>query len=117
MLDEATIGVGDQCGGSFVDRAFLRWLERRLGAPDFIKIAGCRSEDVPRASLAKKAATMLQGITLEVKSGFPGIETNVLRLPAPLSALDGDEARGISDRQLTITALLFKAPDSHYIVC
>jgi hypothetical protein len=35
---------------------------------------------------------MVQDFTLEVKSGFSGSETNVLRLPAPLSALDDDDA-------------------------
>jgi hypothetical protein len=46
VLEEATVGIGDQCGGDTVDRTFLRWLERRLGAPDFVLIAGCRSEEV-----------------------------------------------------------------------
>jgi molecular chaperone DnaK (HSP70) len=104
VVEEATVGNGDQCGGSFVDRAFLKWLERRLGTPDFVTIAGCRSEDVPHTSLAKKAAIMLQDFTLEVKSGFSGTETNFLRLPAPLSALDDDELRGICDGEITITS-------------
>ncbi|KAH7383281.1 hypothetical protein BKA66DRAFT_512128 [Pyrenochaeta sp. MPI-SDFR-AT-0127] len=104
VVEEATVGNGDQCGGSFVDRAFLRWLERRLGTADFVKIAGCRSENVARTSLAKKAAIMLQDFTLEVKSGFSGSETNYLRLPAPLSAVEDDEARGISDGEITVTA-------------
>jgi hypothetical protein len=116
VLEEATVGIGDQCGGSVVDRNFLRWLERRLGTSDFISIAGCRSEDVPRTSLSKKAAIMLQDFTLEVKSGFSGVETNVLRLPAPLSALDDDEARGISDGEITVAALVLAIPDSHYLV-
>jgi molecular chaperone DnaK (HSP70) len=102
VIEEATIGNGDQCGGTFVDRAFLKWLERRLGTTDFVKIAECRSEDVPRTSLAKKAAIMLQDFTLEAKSSFSGTETNYLRLPAPLSALDDDEARGICDGEITI---------------
>jgi hypothetical protein len=102
VVEEATVGNGDQCGGTFVDRAFLKWLECRLGLPDFVTIAGCRSEEVPRTSLAKKAAVMLQDFTLMVKSGFSGTEKNYLRLPAPLSALDDDEARGICDGEITI---------------
>jgi len=101
ILEEATIGNGDQCGGSFVDRSFLKWLERRLGTADFKTIAGCRSNDIPRTSLSQKAARMMQDFTLEVKSGFSGIETNYLRLPAPLSGVD-DPSRGIVDGEILI---------------
>ncbi|KAL1801372.1 hypothetical protein ACET3X_001714 [Alternaria dauci] len=103
VIEEATVGGGDQCGGSFVDRAFLKWLERRLGTQDFVNIVGCRSEDVPHTSLSKKAARMLQDFTLEVKSGFSGTETNHLRLPSPLNSIEEDEVRGICDGEITIT--------------
>ncbi|KAH6865782.1 hypothetical protein BKA58DRAFT_413432 [Alternaria rosae] len=103
VIEEATTGTGDQCGGSFVDRAFFKWLERRLGTKDFVEIVGCRSEDVPHTSLSKKAARLLQDFTLEAKSGFSGTETNYLRLPAPLSAIEEDAARGICDGDIMIT--------------
>ncbi|KAH4005899.1 hypothetical protein HBI56_097520 [Parastagonospora nodorum] len=103
VIEEITVGTGAQCGGSFVDRAFLGWLEMRLGSQDFIKIAGCRSEQVPRISLHKKAALLLQRFRLEVKGGFSGTESNVLQLPKPLSDIDDDESRGISDGELKIT--------------
>ncbi|KAF1845397.1 actin-like ATPase domain-containing protein [Cucurbitaria berberidis CBS 394.84] len=99
VIEEATIGNGDHCGGSFVDRAFLKWLERRLGTEDFVDIAGCRSEDIPHTSLSKKAAMMLQDFTLEVKSGFSGTETNYLRLPG---AIADDDTRGICDGEIKI---------------
>ncbi|KAH4054949.1 hypothetical protein HBI64_117810 [Parastagonospora nodorum] len=102
IIEESTIGIGDECGGTFVDRAFLEWLEKRLGTTDFLTIAGCRSEEVPRISLSRKAARMLQDFTLEVKSGFSGTETNYLRLPTPLSAIEDDEVRGISDGEIEI---------------
>jgi hypothetical protein len=82
-IEEAIVGNGDQCGGSFVDHFFLQWLERRVGTADFIKIAGCRSEDIPYTSLSKKVARMMQDFILEVKSGFSGPEKYYLRLPAP----------------------------------
>jgi hypothetical protein len=104
IIEEATVGNGAQCGGSFVDRAFLHWLERRLGTDDFFKIAGCRSEEIPRTSLNRKAAKLLQDFTMEVKGGFSGTQINYLLLPNPLSAIDDDEKRGISDGELTITA-------------
>jgi molecular chaperone DnaK (HSP70) len=102
-VEEVTVGTGDQCGGSFVDRAFLLWLERRLGTAHFIKIAGCRAEDIPRTSITAKLGRMVQDFTLEVKSGFSGHETNFLRLPPPLNVIEEDEARGISDGEIRIT--------------
>jgi molecular chaperone DnaK (HSP70) len=103
MISEATVGSGAQCGGSFIDREFLKWLEHRLGTTDFVKIAGCRSGDVPRTSLAKKAAQMLQDFTLEAKTCFSGDEPYYLRLPAPLSGIEEDESRGIYDGELQLT--------------
>jgi hypothetical protein len=103
MISEATVGSGAQCGGTFIDREFLKWLEHRLGTTDFVKIAGCRSGDVPRTSLAKKAAQMLQDFTLEAKTCFSGDEPYYLRLPAPLSGIEEDESRGIYDGELQLT--------------
>ncbi|KAH7083206.1 Hsp70 family protein, partial [Paraphoma chrysanthemicola] len=102
VIEEATVGGGAECGGSFVDRAFLEWLEKRLGSTDFFKIAGCRAEEVPLTSLNKKAARMLQAFRLGAKGGFSGTETNFLQLPHPLSAID-DEGRGMSDGDIKIT--------------
>ena len=103
-MEEATIGSGDQCGGSFVERGFLKWLERRLGTTDFMSIAGERSEHLPRTSLSPKLSRMVQDFVLEAKSGFSGIETNFLRLPVPLSSVEDDEDRGIQDGEIMITA-------------
>jgi hypothetical protein len=103
VVEEATVGTGHQCGGSFIDRAFIKWLERRLGPTHFLKIAGCRSEDIPRTSLTQKLGRMVQDFTLEAKTGFSGSETNFLRLPPPLSAIEEDGARGISDGEILIT--------------
>ncbi|KAI4620108.1 hypothetical protein J4E80_004634 [Alternaria sp. BMP 0032] len=102
-LEEATVGSGDQCGGSFVERGFMKWLERRLGTADFISIAGERSEDLPRTSLSPKLSRMVQDFVMEVKTGFSGHETSFLRLPVPLSSVEDDEARGIQDGEIMIT--------------
>jgi hypothetical protein len=102
-IEEATIGSDGQCGGTFVDRAFLKWLEGRLGTTDFMTIAGCRADSLPRTMLSKKAARMLQNFILEVKSGFSGTENYTLQLPSPLSAIEDDEERGIEDGEIKIT--------------
>lgn len=101
-IEEATVGNGDQCGGSSVDRAFLRWLEGRLGTQDFVEIAGCRSEEVGYTSLSRKAAALLQNFKVQAKSSFSGVETYVLPLPHPLSKIDDDEARGICDGEMKL---------------
>lgn len=104
VIEEVTVGSGDQCGGTFVDRAFLQWLECRLGTEDFIKIAGCRSEQIPRTMMSKKAARMLENFTMEIKGGFSGTETYTLQLPSPLSSIVDDPERGIEDGEIQITA-------------
>jgi hypothetical protein len=87
VAKEVMIGTGNQCGGSFTDRAFIQWLECRLGATHFVKITGCSSEDIPRTSLTPKLGRMVQDFTLEAKTGFSGNDTNFLRLPSPLNDL------------------------------
>ncbi|KAH7396593.1 Hsp70 family protein [Phaeosphaeria sp. MPI-PUGE-AT-0046c] len=96
-LEEATIGNGDQCGGSFVERGFLKWLERRLGTTDFIAIAGHKSEDLPRTSYSAKLSRMLQDFIFEAKSGFSGTEDNFLRLPPPVNAVVDDGPRDMQE--------------------
>lgn len=104
VIEEASVGNGAQCGGSFVDRAFLHWLERRLGTQDFVKIAGSRSEEILRTSLNEKTAQLVQDFTMGIKCGFSGTQENYLRLPYPLSTIDGDEKKGIVFGNLKIAA-------------
>jgi molecular chaperone DnaK (HSP70) len=104
VVKEATVGSGAQCGGTFVDRRFLQWLERRLGTDDFKKIAGCRSEDIPRTMLSVKAAKILQDFTMGAKCNFSGNETYYIRLPGLLGTIIEDEDRGICDGEITLTA-------------
>ncbi|KAF9728578.1 hsp70 protein-like protein [Paraphaeosphaeria minitans] len=85
VVEEATLGAGDQCGGSFIDRAFIQ------------------CEDIPRTSLTPKLGRMVEDFILEAKTGFSGKETYFLRLPSPLNAMDEDTARGISDGEIVIT--------------
>lgn len=104
QIQEATIGNGAQCGGTLVDRRFLRCLELRLGTKDFMSLAGCRSEEVPHTSLAKRAALMLQHFQQTAKSGFSGDEDYIQELRGPLSNIELDEARGISDGDIMLKA-------------
>lgn len=101
-LEEATVGTGDQCGGSFVERKFIQCLERRLGTADFVTIAGTRSDDLPRTSLTPKLSRVVQDFLQEAKSGFSGTETSHVRLPLPFSSIEDDHPRGIHDGELMI---------------
>jgi hypothetical protein len=102
-VNEATISTGDQCGGSFVDRAFLTWLENKLGIEDFVKIAGSAAEQLSRTSLPPKLSRMVQDFSLTAKSGFSGTEEYYIRLPAPLSGVD-DETRDMCDGEILVKA-------------
>ncbi|KAJ4361459.1 hypothetical protein N0V95_001876 [Ascochyta clinopodiicola] len=101
-LEEATIGNGDQCGSSFVDQAFVRFLERRLGPDDFQKLAGCRSEDVSRTSLPPKLSQMVRRFALDVKGLFTGNEVHFF-LGLPYLLRNCENKKGISDGELIIT--------------
>jgi len=104
ILEEATVGAGSQCGGSFVERGFLKWLERRLGRDKFFLIAGTSSDALPRTSLASKMGRLLQDFNLEAKNSFSGSEVNFVRLPMPLGSIEEDKERGIQDGEIEITA-------------
>ncbi|KAL1598992.1 hypothetical protein SLS60_008138 [Paraconiothyrium brasiliense] len=103
IVEEVTMGTGGQCGGSFVDRGFLKWFEEKVGVDNFGKVAGCRADELSRTSLPPKLGRMVQEFTLTAKSGFSGTEEYFLRLPAALSALD-DEKRGMLDGEIQVTA-------------
>jgi len=40
QLSEATLGSGDRCGATFIDRKFMEWLERKLGREYFSRLNG-----------------------------------------------------------------------------
>ncbi|KAH3975901.1 hypothetical protein HBH98_042340 [Parastagonospora nodorum] len=102
-LEEATIGSGDQCGGSFVERKFIQVLERRLGTEDFVKIAGARSDALPRTCLTPKMSKLVLQFILEGKASFTGSEKKHIRLPWPFSGIEDDHDRGIHDGELVLT--------------
>lgn len=101
-MEEATVGTGEQCGGTFVDRGFLQWLEKRLGSDYFEKISnGFRASQLPQTSLPTKLGKMMQEFR-PIKCGFEGTEDYVVSLPPTLSDIE-DEERGMSDGELLIS--------------
>jgi hypothetical protein len=110
VVEEATVGNGDQCGSTFVDRAFIMWLENRLGVEDFVEIAGSRAKDVPHTQLSEKLGRILSDFIMEAKTGFSGKQHNFLRLPRPLSNLEDDEKRGIQDGEIKLPPYVLTPP-------
>jgi hypothetical protein len=102
-VEEATIGTGHQCGGTFVDRGFLKWLEGKVGVDQFIKVARCRAADLSRTSLPPKLSKMVQEFIITAKSGFSGSEEYYLSLPTPWSSIE-DEERGLYDGEIHVKA-------------
>ncbi|KAH7093078.1 hypothetical protein FB567DRAFT_487211 [Paraphoma chrysanthemicola] len=103
VVEEATVGNGDQCGSTFVDRAFIQLLEDKIGVEEFIKMAGCRASEVPHTKLSQKLARILGDFVMEAKTGFSGKQYSFLRLPHPLSNLPDDESKGIQDGEIRLT--------------
>ena len=95
-LEEATIGTGDQCGSSFIDRAYIRLLETRLRPDDFLKLAGCRSEDISRTSMSPDLRQMVNDFADNAKAVFSGKEYSFMDFPRILSrTIEDDDDRGI----------------------
>jgi len=103
IIEEATTGSGDQCGSIFVDRAFLAWLEKKVGVKDFLKVAGCRVADLPRTSIPSPLARIAREFSLTAKIGFRGTQDYYLGLPGPLISIH-DEDRGMCYGEIRITA-------------
>lgn len=103
VVEEVTLGTGAQCGGTFVDRAFLQWLEDIIGTQEFLKVAGCPAADLARTSLPPKLGRMVQDFIVTAKSGFSGSEQAYIRLPTPWVNID-DESRGMYDGEILMTA-------------
>lgn len=102
-VEEAAIGTGDKCGGSFVDRNFRTWLEKRLGPSDYEKIAGEEGEIGAGGMMEPKLMKMMKAFTV-VKMTFTGDPAeHFLPLPKPLNQADDDDRRGIIDGELRMT--------------
>jgi hypothetical protein len=109
VVEETTVGNGDQCGSTFVDQAFIQYLEDKLGVDDFVKIAGCRAKDVLHTQLSQKLGRIVGDFIMEAKTGFSGKQHSFLRLPHPLASLPDDEERGIQDGEIKLTPCVSKA--------
>jgi len=101
-LEETTIGTGDQCGSSFIEREFIRWLEKKLGISNFLRISGNKlSSEVSYSSLPPSLEKLVRAFTKE-KLAFDGQQETTIFLPRPLHTIDDPEL-DVEDGELTIS--------------
>ena len=103
QIEEAAIGTGEKCGGSFVDRNFRSWLEKKLGTVDYKRIAEQPAGDSDQHTIEPKMGKLMQAFNA-LKTNFVGNEEPAqLQLPKPLNSLD-DPSRSVNDGEIDVTA-------------
>jgi hypothetical protein len=101
-LEEITVGTGAQCGATFVERAFLHWLEQKIGLANFVMIAGSPAVNLPFTALPKSLWKLVRDFVDDVKCQFDGSDTSyILSLPGPLFDME-DQQRGISGGEIRL---------------
>lgn len=104
QIEEAAIGTGEKCGGSFVDRNFTKWLEKKIGTADYKKIADNPAGERDQHMLEPKMGRLMQAfLTAKTSFGSEEDEEHILPLPAPLNAID-DPSRGIDCGEIRVTS-------------
>ncbi|KAJ4286959.1 hypothetical protein N0V90_012839 [Kalmusia sp. IMI 367209] len=104
-LVETAVGIGSQCGSTFIDRRFILLLHTKLGDELFHLISG----NLNAAELVEKVFSALPSAVLkllksfekEAKKAFTGRADQVFKLdlPAPLVGCE-DHERGLIEGQL-----------------
>ena len=103
-VEEATVGAGDKCGATFINRNFQNWLEKRLGE----KILA----NVP-ASKHREGSPILREFE-EAKMAFDGsVGETFLTLPSE-ALVENDLSRGIEDGELLMTRYAYFF---HFRIC
>ncbi|KAI9867895.1 MAG: hypothetical protein M1813_007717 [Trichoglossum hirsutum] len=106
-LDEVTAGSGAKCGATFIDRAFRKWLAKKLGAEDFKKLTG----NLPQNDITSHIfiEPRMRGVMEQfegIKRRFDG--SNVHNYDINLRGLvdlGTDPARGIRNGEIHISHL------------
>lgn len=97
---------GANCGATFIDRNFKKWLEVKLGTADYQILA----EESPENDIGSH--TMVNPKMQEIMKQFESIKKifkaigdpreRIIQLPRPLDELH-DPSRGIDDGEIRIT--------------
>jgi hypothetical protein len=96
QIEEIAVESSTECGSSYIDRCFLKWLESKLGTENYMKIS-CYA--ITHESKLKRLIRDFR----TWKECFAGEDGDVdMYLPRPLQDLD-DEDKGIFDGIITIT--------------
>jgi molecular chaperone DnaK (HSP70) len=99
-IEEAAIGTGDKCGGSFVDRNFNKWLEKKLGKSLYERIADHPSSEKDQHTIEPKMGKLMQEFQM-AKRTFTGEDDteHYMNLPKPLNT-HTDAAAGIDEGEI-----------------
>lgn len=99
-IEEATVGSGDKCGATFVDKAFLNWLEEWIGPKRFNKIPLAKT---------RHGSPLLNSFET-TKYCFDGKEGGEWTITLPSACgIDDDDDLNIEDRVLTMTTTQMEA--------
>jgi len=94
QVEEATIGTGDKCGSTFIDRSFKDWLKKKLGVTDYSRIK--------KEKLMSGSKIMNEFETLKTTFTGTGPQGIGLTLPRELD-IDDDSSRQIEDGEILVT--------------
>ncbi len=93
LIEEAAVGSGDKCGATYVDKEFLSWFEKLIGAEAYGKI--------PRHKL--RYGSMFMNAFEALKHHFSG-EADSVEIDIPRECgIEDDVAKKIEARTLTMT--------------
>jgi Hsp70 protein len=93
LIEEAAVGSGDKCGATYVDKEFLSWFEKLIGAEAYRKI--------PRQK-TRYGSSFMNAFEI-LKQHFSGVEDGVeISIPRECG-IEDDEAKNIEDRILTMS--------------
>jgi hypothetical protein len=102
--------VGRRCGATFIDKAFIEFVEGRLGKEDWAKLTG--SEDncaTGGQNIVNPKVRMLQKQFEQIKHQFEGKEQNLswsIQLPSDIDINDSEE-NGIVDGAINVTTQVY----------
>ncbi|KAF1993960.1 actin-like ATPase domain-containing protein [Amniculicola lignicola CBS 123094] len=106
VLKEVGVATGAQCGATFIDREFIKWLKRKLGEANFDQLDVENPEDaVGSHTVFGPSMKFLMDQFVNRKERYTGKVVpgqNIIDLPAPLVDLH-DPERGVDNGQISLS--------------
>ncbi|KAF4631943.1 hypothetical protein G7Y89_g6187 [Cudoniella acicularis] len=104
QLEEIAVGTGAECGATFIDGRFSKWVEERVGPQNFQMINPEIGGDIGSQNTLQPAMGVLMVNFETVKRAFDGSEmTTFVPLPRIIEDIPDDPVKGIQDGELRMT--------------